>query len=180
MQVPNVEISSLNHAHRIGLSDAYLSNHAIKDHLVRVITLYDKINLDREKIKSGVSILLEMDHSKTFAFSSPSVISIFVLQLVIRSPTVPRVWQIEANDTIARGVTIFRNAPMVSIVRDNNGFVRNAIDSPRKMFVRRVSKNRIHHVTLFRQTRLSKANRFRIISSQIKAFRFGKPFVRLS
>jgi hypothetical protein len=61
-----VKISSLNHAHRIGVSDAYMSQHSTNEHIVRVITLYDKINLDKEKIKSGVSIVLDMDNSKSF------------------------------------------------------------------------------------------------------------------
>ena len=42
----------------LGVSDAFLSQHATKDHIVRIITLYDKINLDKEKIHNGVSILL--------------------------------------------------------------------------------------------------------------------------
>jgi len=59
-----VKISSLNHAHRIGLSDAYLSQHSTNEHIVRVITLYDKINLDKDKIHNGVSIVFDMDQSK--------------------------------------------------------------------------------------------------------------------
>ena len=59
-----MKVSSANHAHRIGVSDAYLSQHATKEHIVRVITLYDKINLDKEKIHSGVSVLLDMDQSE--------------------------------------------------------------------------------------------------------------------
>ncbi len=66
LQIPNVKISSLNHAHRLGLSDAYLSQHATNEHIVRVITLYDKINLDKDKIKNGLSIVFDMDQSKCF------------------------------------------------------------------------------------------------------------------
>ncbi len=66
LQIPNVKISSLNHAHRLGLSDAYLSQHATNEHIVRVITLYDKINLDKDKIKNGLSIVFDMDQSKWF------------------------------------------------------------------------------------------------------------------
>ncbi|CAF3865893.1 unnamed protein product [Adineta steineri] len=63
LQIPKVKISSSNHAHRIGLSDAYLSQHSTNEHIVRVITLYDKINLDKEKIHNGVSIIFDMDQT---------------------------------------------------------------------------------------------------------------------
>ncbi|CAF0796921.1 unnamed protein product [Adineta steineri] len=63
MRIPQVKISNINHAHRIGVSDAYMSEHATNDHIVRVITLYDKINLDKEKIKNGVSIIFYMDNT---------------------------------------------------------------------------------------------------------------------
>jgi len=69
VQIPNVKISNLNHAHRLGLSDAYLSQHSTNEHIVRVITLYDKINLDRDKIKNGVSIVFDMDQSKCLIYS---------------------------------------------------------------------------------------------------------------
>jgi hypothetical protein len=59
-----VNISNLNHAHRLGLSDAYMSQHTTNEHIIRVITLYDKLNLDKEKIKNGVSIVFYMDNSK--------------------------------------------------------------------------------------------------------------------
>jgi hypothetical protein len=64
IRIPQVNISSLNHAHRLGLSDAYMSQHTTNEHIIRVITLYDKLNLDREKIKNGVSIVFYMDNSK--------------------------------------------------------------------------------------------------------------------
>jgi hypothetical protein len=64
LQIPKVKISNLNHAHRLGLSDAYLSQHSTNEHIVRVITLYDKINLEKENIKSGVSVVFDMDQSK--------------------------------------------------------------------------------------------------------------------
>jgi len=57
LDIPNVKISTSHHAHRIGLSDAFLSD----EFKMKVITLYDKINLSREKIQNGVSILFEMD-----------------------------------------------------------------------------------------------------------------------
>jgi hypothetical protein len=60
-----VKISSLHHAHRIGLSDAYMSQHTTNEHIIRVITLYDKLNLDRDKIQNGVSIMFSMDNSKS-------------------------------------------------------------------------------------------------------------------
>ena len=64
IRIPQVNISNLNHAHRLGLSDAYMSQHTTNEHIIRVITLYDKLNLDREKIKNGVSIVFYMDNSK--------------------------------------------------------------------------------------------------------------------
>lgn len=51
-----MDISNNNHAHRIGISDAYLSQL-----IVPVITLYDRINLDRTKIQNGLSIVFNMD-----------------------------------------------------------------------------------------------------------------------
>ncbi|UJR08521.1 hypothetical protein I4U23_012784 [Adineta vaga] len=63
LQIPKVKVSSANHAHRIGLSDAYLSQHSTNEHIVRVITLYDKINLDKDKILSGVSVIFDMDQT---------------------------------------------------------------------------------------------------------------------
>ncbi len=59
-----MKISNINHAHRLGLSDAYLSQHTTNEHIVRVITLYNKINLDKENIKNGLSIVFVMDQSK--------------------------------------------------------------------------------------------------------------------
>ena len=59
-----MKISTVNHAHRLGLSDAYLSQHATNEHIVRVITLYDKINLNEEKIRNGLSVVFDMDQSK--------------------------------------------------------------------------------------------------------------------
>ncbi len=64
IHIPQVQISNLNHAHRIGLSDAYMSQHTTNEHVIRVITLYDKLNLDKDKIKNGVSIIFYMDNSK--------------------------------------------------------------------------------------------------------------------
>lgn len=64
LRIPSVKILTTNHAHRIGLSDAYMSQHVSSEHTVRVITLYDKINLDKEKIQDGVSIILTMDNSQ--------------------------------------------------------------------------------------------------------------------
>ncbi|CAF2179269.1 unnamed protein product [Rotaria magnacalcarata] len=61
LQIPKVKILTTNHAHRVGLSDAYMSQHSTNEHIVRVITLYDKINLDKEKISSGVSVIFDMD-----------------------------------------------------------------------------------------------------------------------
>ena len=56
LRIPNLDISNNNHAHRIGISDAYLSQL-----IVPVITLYDRINLDRTKIQNGLSIVFNMD-----------------------------------------------------------------------------------------------------------------------
>jgi hypothetical protein len=64
LNIPKVKVSNLNHAHRIGLSDAYMSQHSTNEHIVRVVTLYDKINLEKENIKNGVSIVFDMDQSK--------------------------------------------------------------------------------------------------------------------
>lgn len=64
MHVPQVKISNLNHAHRLGLSDAYMSQHSTNEHIIRVITLYDKLNLEKEKIQNGVSIVFSMDNSE--------------------------------------------------------------------------------------------------------------------
>ncbi|CAF3532145.1 unnamed protein product [Rotaria sp. Silwood1] len=63
IQIPQVKISTSNHAHRIGLSDAYMSQHMTNEHIIRVITLYDRLNLDKEKIKNGVSIIFSMDNT---------------------------------------------------------------------------------------------------------------------
>ena len=63
--IPRVKVSTANHAHRIGLSDAYMSQHSGSENAVRVITLYDKLNLDEGKIKNGVSIVFVMDNSKS-------------------------------------------------------------------------------------------------------------------
>lgn len=71
LQIPKVNVSTVNHAHRLGLSDAYLSQHATNEHIVRVITLYDKINLDSQKITNGLSVIFDMDQSKSpFHFSA--------------------------------------------------------------------------------------------------------------
>jgi len=43
-----------------------MSQHTTNEHIIRVITLYDKINLDKEKIKNGVSIIFYMDNSKFY------------------------------------------------------------------------------------------------------------------
>lgn len=59
-----MKISNLNHAHRLGLSDAYMSQHSTNEHIIRVITLYDKLNLEKEKIQNGVSIVFSMDNSE--------------------------------------------------------------------------------------------------------------------
>ncbi|CAF1040921.1 unnamed protein product [Rotaria sordida] len=63
IQIPQVKVSNLSHAHRIGLSDAYMSQHTTNEHIIRVITLYDKLNLDKEKIKNGVSVIFSMDNT---------------------------------------------------------------------------------------------------------------------
>lgn len=57
-------ISDLNHAHRLGLSDAYMTQHFTNEHIIRFITLYDKLNLEKEKIHNGVSIVFSMDNSE--------------------------------------------------------------------------------------------------------------------
>jgi hypothetical protein len=41
-----------------------MSQHATNEHIIRVITLYDKLNLDKENIKNGVSVIFSMDNSK--------------------------------------------------------------------------------------------------------------------
>ena len=64
VHVPQVKVSNLNHAHRLGLSDAYMSQHSTNEHIIRVITLYDKLNLEKEKIQNGVSIVFSMDNSE--------------------------------------------------------------------------------------------------------------------
>ncbi|CAF3886240.1 unnamed protein product, partial [Rotaria sp. Silwood2] len=61
IQIPQVKISNLNHAHRIGLSDAYMSQHLTNEHIIRVITLYDKLNLDKAKVKNGASVIFSME-----------------------------------------------------------------------------------------------------------------------
>jgi hypothetical protein len=66
IRIPQVKISNSNHAHRLGLSDAYMSQHTTNEHIIRVITLYHKINLDKDKIKNGVSIIFHMDNSKFY------------------------------------------------------------------------------------------------------------------
>ncbi|CAF4090023.1 unnamed protein product [Rotaria sordida] len=61
IQIPKVKISNAYHDHRIGLSDAYMSQHSTRQHIARVITLYNKIDLDKEKIFNGVSVVFDMD-----------------------------------------------------------------------------------------------------------------------
>ncbi|CAF3299155.1 unnamed protein product [Rotaria sp. Silwood2] len=61
LQIPNVKVSNTYHDHRVGLSDAYMSERSTKQHIARVITLYNRINLDKEKILNGVSVVFDMD-----------------------------------------------------------------------------------------------------------------------
>ena len=68
LHIPKVKISNLHHVHRIGLSDAYMAQRSAHEYIVRVITLYHKINLDEEKITDGVSVIFRMDQSKYFIF----------------------------------------------------------------------------------------------------------------
>jgi len=49
------------------------------------------------------------------------------IDFVIHLPIVQHVLPIEVNDIIVRGVMIFKNVRMVTIVLDNNGFVHNVI-----------------------------------------------------
>jgi hypothetical protein len=49
-----------------------MSEHMSNRQAIRVITLYDKINLDGEKIHDGVSIILTMDHSKLISYINTS------------------------------------------------------------------------------------------------------------
>lgn len=79
IQIPQVNVSTINHAHRLGLSDAYLSQHATNEHIVRVITLYDKINLDVQKIRNGLSVIFDMDQSRSLHFSSSILRSLLLL-----------------------------------------------------------------------------------------------------
>ncbi len=66
IRIPQVKISNSNHAYRVGLSDAYMSQHTTNEHIIRVITLYHKINLDKDKIKNDVSIIFRMDNGMFF------------------------------------------------------------------------------------------------------------------
>ncbi|CAF1292759.1 unnamed protein product [Rotaria sp. Silwood1] len=61
LQIPKIKISNTYHDHRIGLSDAYMSQHSTRQHIARIITLYNKISLDKEKITNGVSVVFDMD-----------------------------------------------------------------------------------------------------------------------
>jgi hypothetical protein len=40
-----------------------MSQHTTNEHIIRVITLYHKINLDKDTIKNGVSIIFHMNNS---------------------------------------------------------------------------------------------------------------------
>ena len=64
IRIPQVKVSNLSNAHRIGLSDSYMSQHTANEHIIRVITLYHKLNLDKEKIQDGVSVVFYMNSSK--------------------------------------------------------------------------------------------------------------------
>lgn len=63
IQIPSMKISVENHPHHIGLSDAYVTERTTNEHNMRVITLYDKLNLDSGKIQSGLSVVFTMDKS---------------------------------------------------------------------------------------------------------------------
>ena len=47
------------------MSDAYLSEHFTSEHILRKITLYNEIPLDRTKIHTGVSVIFDMDRSES-------------------------------------------------------------------------------------------------------------------
>ncbi|CAF0800440.1 unnamed protein product [Adineta ricciae] len=61
IQIPSMKISVENHPHHIGLSDAYITERTTNEHNMRVITLYDKLNLEHGKIQSGLSVMFTMD-----------------------------------------------------------------------------------------------------------------------
>ena len=59
-----MKISNVNLFHRIGLSDAYMSQYKKTEQIIRTITLYGQIDLDKEKIRDGVSVIFDMYNSK--------------------------------------------------------------------------------------------------------------------
>ncbi|CAF3091355.1 unnamed protein product [Rotaria socialis] len=62
INIPSMTLWNLNSSTNIGLSDAYVSEDSIRQHKngPPVVVLYDKLNLDKEKIKSGVTVILTM------------------------------------------------------------------------------------------------------------------------
>ena len=74
VDLPTLNISTSHHAHHIGLSDAYLSEHQFNDHLVKTVTLYDKINLARDNLRNGVSVRFQMDQSNPNGQSASHIV----------------------------------------------------------------------------------------------------------
>jgi hypothetical protein len=64
-----------------------MSQHTSNENIIRVITLYDKLNLDKDKIQNGVSIVFDMDHSK-FYLSFKDKNSFFVWRIKTRHTVV--------------------------------------------------------------------------------------------
>ncbi|CAF0929408.1 unnamed protein product [Didymodactylos carnosus] len=63
-RIPTMKVSEKHHTFRVGLSDAFmLERPALPFHVVRIITLYHKIDIDRNKIQDGTSVVFEMDTS---------------------------------------------------------------------------------------------------------------------
>lgn len=113
-----------------------MSEHNSLEQSIRVITLYDKLNLSRDRIRSGVSVIFTMDNSSYNNNNSPHFLKfVFSFKLVILLRIVRHAWLIVENDTIAHGAMIFENVLMAMIVHGNNGFELNVIVLHQKIYV---------------------------------------------
>ncbi|CAF2081350.1 unnamed protein product [Rotaria magnacalcarata] len=62
INIPSMILRNLNVSTNIGLSDANVSEDSMRQHKngPPIVVLYDKLNLDKEKIKNGVTVILTM------------------------------------------------------------------------------------------------------------------------
>ncbi|CAF5125376.1 unnamed protein product [Rotaria magnacalcarata] len=62
INIPSMILRNLNVSTNIGLSNANVSEDSMRQHKngPPIVVLYDKLNLDKEKIKNGVTVILTM------------------------------------------------------------------------------------------------------------------------